>query len=251
MDLEDVAKDLKRFNTASILNEVTDVVALRLIQDLFDKTFQDNPGGAIWMGTPFPLRVVRVVRVTNPTVAAEYTHQRELLRDISADVLHVPVLTDEAVMPGFAEPLDASTNEKLLFQGVAAEVAEAILVTRVRTPAFGLNNTALFFGPGAYFTESVTKADQLARPGADGLRPIVISRVMLGRVKTMYEQPGNADALASQCSPGGFYDSVCGDRRQLYAPYSKHREFIVYNARRSMPCYLVWYHRGGGSLGGS
>jgi hypothetical protein len=246
MDSLDVAKQLRLFNTSSILHEVTGVTALRLVQDLFDKTLNDQPGGTtIWRQTPVPLRVVRVLKVTNPIVAAEYKHQREVLSSISADVRKIDVRTDKAVMPGFAEPLDASLNEKLLFHGASSEVAEAILVTRAETRKPGLDGSGAFYGQGAYFAESVTKADELARPGADGLRPIIISRVSLGRVKTIYDQPGNPETLASQCSSGGFYDAICGDRRTSHASCSNYREFIMYNARRSMPCYLVWYHRGG------
>jgi len=223
--------------------EVVDTELLRRIQELFDGTFQDRSDSDRSAHKPRQLEVVKVVKIDNRGVRCDYLRRREEIRASSLAIDPIETRTDCLDVSGIIEELDATVNEKVMFHGTAADIAKAILFTRVRVPESAKDSShGRLYGAGAYFAESVTKADQYVKADVDGLFPLVINRVLLGRVKTVTEALPNAERLADGWAAGE-YDSICGDRTDLEARWAKYREFVTYNASQSMPEYLVWYRR--------
>merc|ERR1712217_121689 len=111
-----------------------------------------------------------------------------------------------------------------------------------------------YYGNGATFLESSTKADQYAKADERGLYPMILSRVLLGSVRNLgvsnakdaFPDDEYKEQLARETSPtGDQYNSICGDRRKpppnTIGGYYHYREFTLYDERQSMPLYLVWY----------
>jgi len=223
--------------------EVVDTDLLGRIQELFDGTFQDRSDNHRSAHKPRKLEVVKVLKIDNRGVRCDYLRRREEIRASAPEIELIKAKTDYLDTSVIVEELDTAVNEKVLFHGTAADIAKAILFTRVRVPESGNDAShGRLYGAGAYFAESVTKADQYVEADVDGLFPLVINRVVLGRVKTVTEALPNAEKLSDGWAAGE-YDSVCGDRRDLEARWAKYREFVTYNASQSMPEYLVWYRR--------
>jgi hypothetical protein len=245
LPLDAVAEEVARHPSGyAEEEEVVDTGLIRRIQKLFDGTFQDRSDSHRSAHKPRQLEVVKVLKIDNRGVRCDYLRRRE---EIRASALRLSDLietrTDCVDISGIIEELDAAVNEKVLFHGTAADIAKAVLFTRVRVPEDDKDAShGRLYGAGAYFAESVTKADQYARADAEGLFPLVINRVVLGRVKTVTEELPNAEKLSDGWAAGK-YDSVCGDRSDLEARWAKYREFVTYDASQSMPEYLVWYRR--------
>jgi len=228
-----------------------------LIQGLFDHTFQDRPDrhlGGSGKHQPNQLNVVKVLQLPDgfrSIYREEYFDKCEDIRITHNDIQQIATSSDGHA-GALTEELDDSVNEKYLFHATHPGVAEAILMTRVMvpTPAHRAAHGHMY-GPGAYFAESSTKSDQYARPTSDGLYPMLVNRVVLGRMKTTKAEHPDADALTRECKSGQ-YESVCGDRMKLRdgTRAAKYREFIVYDEAQSIPEYLVWYRRAGARRGG-
>ncbi|CAD7959914.1 unnamed protein product [Amoebophrya sp. A25] len=134
--------------------------------------------------------------------------------------------------------IKTDSNEYYLFHGTKPEAALAITDQDFKINLAGTNAGSLY-GRGVYFGECCTKADEYAQERQDGLNPILICRVVLGRVlyeDAIYPDPDN---LVSLCVNGD-YDSVLGDREKCRGTY---REFITYDSDNVYPEFIVWYKR--------
>merc|ERR1712129_502704 len=109
-------------------------------------------------------------------------------------------------------------------------------------PANGDEANGEMYGPGCYFAESVSRADCNSRPRNDGLRAMIISRVVLGSIYSTTEKSPDAGTLREKATSGG-HRSICGDRRDLAGIYGGWRDFVVLEEAQSMPLFLVWYRR--------
>ncbi|CAD7936854.1 unnamed protein product [Amoebophrya sp. A120] len=136
------------------------------------------------------------------------------------------------------DTIDSTINEYYLFHGTRPEAALSITDTDFKVNLAGTNAGSLY-GRGVYFGESVMKADEYAQENDAGVNPILICRVVLGRI--LYEDSiyPNPDNLVTSCVKGDF-DSVLGDREKCRGTY---REFITYDADNVYPEFLVWYRR--------
>jgi len=244
LPLDAVAEEVARHPSGyAEEEEVVDTELLRRIQELFDATFQDRSDGQKSAHKPRELEVVKVLRVDNRGVRCDYLRRREEIRASAREIDPIETRTDFLDISGIIEELDGAVNEKVLFHGTAADIAKAILFTRVRVPESAKDAShGRLYGAGAYFAESVTKGDQYVAADVDGLFPMVINRVVLGHVKTVAEAVPKVEKLTDSWSVGEF-DSICGDRTDIEGRWAGYREFVIYDASQSMPEYLVWYRR--------
>merc|ERR1712079_495348 len=138
------------------------------------------------------------------------------------------------------EPVDKAINEAWLWHGTSEAGAAGITDTDFDLVRAG-TATGSLFGRGLYFAESCMKADEYAAQDSRGLCPLLLSRVVLGRVRYCDAKEPSliASSLEASCKGGGFH-SVIGDREKVRGTY---REFIVFDNDQVYPEYVVWYRR--------
>lgn len=188
-------------------------------------------------GVPQALQVRRVQKIENLNL---WTRQRQHAikmfqrRGTSCDwpkgssppltAAHIASLT----------PVEDSLNEHYLFHGCSQVAAKAIARNNFNLALAGTHGD--MFGRGMYFAESAMKADEYTSRGDDGLRCLLVCRVLLGKLKhTEVRMPRQ-----SCCPITGSYDSVLGDRERCVGTY---REFVTFDADAIYPAYIVWYTR--------
>lgn len=227
------------------------------VQRLFDATFQDRPDAESSGHKPRQLQVEGVVTpVCWPAYQDYMSRRREIFYALNR-CQPFEVTTDGISVADATEELETAVNEKLLFHGTFPSVANSLLMSRVRSQTVH----AAYYGKGATFLESSTKADQYAKADERGLYPMILSRVLLGSVRNLgvsnptdsFPDDEYKQQLIRETSPeGDQYNSICGDRRRppqnSIGGYYHYREFVLYDERQSMPLYLVWYRRVGETL---
>eukprot|EP00931_Biecheleriopsis_adriatica_P117637 TRINITY_DN93138_c0_g1_i1.p1 TRINITY_DN93138_c0_g1~~TRINITY_DN93138_c0_g1_i1.p1 ORF type:complete len:690 (-),score=119.73 TRINITY_DN93138_c0_g1_i1:27-2096(-) len=197
-------------------------------------------------GLPIGFCVRRVVRVESSQMWSRYTRKRDAIR-ANRDAektrqFDPPVLAGECVPehPGVFEALDTSVNEAYLWHGTHVRTALSIAQNSFDIKFAGTGRGAMF-GPGAYFAESCTKADEYAHdePNGyyDGIHAMLLCRVCMGNMyyTTKFGQEDAYDKVK-----GGGFDSVLGDMAKYRKTF---REFVVYDADQVYPEYVVLYSR--------
>merc|ERR1719387_2648924 len=92
------------------------------------------------------------------------------------------------------EPLDDRCNEWYLWHGTSFDGAVSICATDFKQSLAG-SATGTLYGPGTYFSDSCTKADEYAKEGESGIRVMLLCRVMGGRVNYTDEVAPDAAEL--------------------------------------------------------
>jgi len=218
------------------------------LQGLLDRTHcvkytRDRKGETV----PNKLVLQCVEQIQNPESWSMYMQRRqELLEKGTAAWPQdcAPCLTSYITIPELAPSLalDERLCEKWLFHGCPPKAAQAITEDDFRIQFAG-SNAGTLFGKGIYCAESCTKSDEYTTSVDgkwNGLRCIILCRVLLGRVQYCGDLRPDVDYLVSQCLSGS-YDSVLGDREKTRNTF---REFIVYDDRAVYPSYVLWYRRG-------
>lgn len=103
---------------------------------------------------------------------------------------------------------------------------------------FSGTNAGSLYGRGVYFGEASIKSDEYGKD-EDSLTPMLVCRVILGKVlydDTIYPNP---DELVGKVTSGQF-DSILGDREKCRGTY---REFITFDTDFIYPEFIVWYQR--------
>jgi len=138
------------------------------------------------------------------------------------------------------EPVDNSLNECWLWHGTNEEGVVGITDADFDMARAGKAMGSMF-GRGLYFAESVLKADEYAKADARGWAPLLLSRVVLGRVNycDLKHPNDHATELEDSVFKGGFH-AVLGDREVVRGTF---REFIVFDNDQVYPEYIVWYSR--------
>jgi hypothetical protein len=153
------------------------------------------------------------------------------------------VLTHELVRdhPDIFEPPEGQINETYLFHGATVRAALSIAQADFNLDMAGSGRGAMY-GPGAYFAESCTKADEYAhgeRGGyyGDDVRAALLCRVCMGKLyyTTQFGQEDAADKVTK-----GWCDSVLGDLSKFRKTF---REFVIYDADQVYPEYVLLYSR--------
>jgi len=130
-------------------------------------------------------------------------------------------------------------NEWYLFHGTNPAAAQAICSTDFKVSRAGAN-TGTLYGRGLYFAESITKADEYAKPTAGGdVYAVLICRVLGGHVLYNDEVTPDPEALVHSCVEGP-YDIVLGDREKCRGTF---REFVLFDSEDVYPEYIVEYLR--------
>jgi len=146
--------------------------------------------------------------------------------------------------PGFvgAAELDPMINEVYLFHGTSPAGAEGITDNDFDLKRAGTAYGTLF-GGGIYFAESCMKADEYVQADSRGLFPVILCRVVLGRVNYCdHKEPFKiARQLEDSCTKNrDRYHSVLGDRQKVMKTF---REFIVFDNHQVLPEFICWYRR--------
>jgi hypothetical protein len=206
-------------------------------------------------GLPVNYRVRRVIRVEDSRMWSNYVDRRNAIRYRRHDSLPLPApepkaKTDEIAHqhPEVFEPLDSGINELYLWHGTDVRKALSIAQTDfdlAKVGKGGAGSGGGMYGPGAYFAESSTKADEYAKdePGGyyEGVFALLLCRVCMGRY---YYTTGRDDQVAAHVRGNGEgegeYDSVFGDREASARTF---REFVVYDSAALYPEYVVLYTR--------
>jgi hypothetical protein len=227
--------------------------ALNSFQVLFQKTYRN-----IWtrdrkknQPAPYALprgyRAVRAFRCESPQSWCRYQARREqqlacVHQDGGALQLYEDVLSND-VWRALADydcehVLSHQCNEWYLFFGTSPKHAESICNKGFKRGA-PLSSNGSLYGRGAYFAESITKADEHATPNKAGEYAVVICRVLGGRVLYTDAADPDPESLVSSCIDGP-YDCVLGDREKSKGTF---REFIFFDADRILPEFVVHYTR--------
>merc|ERR1712224_216224 len=102
-------------------------------------------------------------------------------------------------------------------------------MVRVRRPQLAFvkmilagSSTGTLYGRGTYLAESITKADEYAKPNDKGEYAVLLVRALGGNVRYIDAPEPDAEELVVSCVEGP-YDCVLGDREKCKGTF---REFI-------------------------
>jgi len=201
---------------------------------------------------PISLTVERVQRVQNVACLREYLHRRHLMRQQAKNTRGHPILQVEdlkvkvdygilAANSDAISPLDTSLNEVFLFHGTSPKGASGIAHEDFMLALAG-SAAGSAFGKGIYFAEDCMKADEYTAEAKDahpfaGLRPMLLCRVLLGRMLVSEESDVSYEITSVM---QGHHDSLCADRKAAVGTF---REFIVFDEDQACAEYILWYRR--------
>lgn len=137
-----------------------------------------------------------------------------------------------------ADRLSHECNEWYLFHGTNPEAAKAICSSDFKVSRAG-SSTGTLYGKGLYFAESITKADEYAKPNEKGNYAVLMCRVIGGHVRYTDEITSDPEDLCYSCIEGP-YDCVLGDREKTRGTY---REFVLFDSEDFYPEYIIEYQR--------
>eukprot|EP00746_Dinoflagellata_sp_MGD_P054854 gnl/MRDRNA2_/MRDRNA2_23954_c0_seq1.p1 gnl/MRDRNA2_/MRDRNA2_23954_c0~~gnl/MRDRNA2_/MRDRNA2_23954_c0_seq1.p1 ORF type:complete len:501 (+),score=110.47 gnl/MRDRNA2_/MRDRNA2_23954_c0_seq1:106-1608(+) len=231
---------------------------LEKLQSLFDASFckkyhKDRKGAKV----PDKLLVQDANYIQNAQNWCEYKIKEKAIREeisqlrangtqILDSVDHLKTRSFVFTSPGHwsdsnadAEELDARTNTVFLFHGTSKAGAAGITKEDFYISKAGKNAGAVY-GSGIYLAEACTKSDEYSEADGDGLRYMLVCRVVLGNMHYTEEYfPKDVDSLVDSCVKGE-YHSVLADREKARNTF---REFIVYDEDQVYPEFLVRYKR--------
>jgi len=149
-------------------------------------------------------------------------------------------------------PLDERVNEWWLFHGSSEASCLSICEKNFALDLAGSGATwkrssgsgSSLYGPGVYFAERITKADEYAvgSAGENGstVYTVLLCRVVAGSPRVCTTNQIDAERLREDIL-GGRHHSVLGDRvTELKKPF---REIVVYDTDQVYPEFLLTYTR--------
>lgn len=245
----------KKTNTQEEFSELEEVSAetKNSMQQLLDKTYskvwtrdrkKHNPASP---NVPSGFRVTKVLRCESSCHWREYCVRRAQLMALRADCDDddFPLFTDIKTMQAWVQcdgmvndRLQSDCNEWYLFHGTSPENAENICHNDFKM-SFAGQATGTLYGRGTYFAESITKADEYAKPNASGEYAVILCRALGGRVNYNDEVEPNAELLTESCLEGP-YDCIVGDREKCRGTF---REFVFYDTEDLYAEYIIYYRR--------
>jgi len=225
-----------------------------LIQEMAEKTWKDvwtrdrkgSDGQRIPIGDPnqdMPkgMRVLKVLRVEDSDMWDKYMQYQDEIRARRGDecaTLDYEDVKTTAAMGRHAKRLAGDVNEVYLWHGSSPEAVIAIAEDGFKVD---MTKGGLFFGPGAYFAECSSKADEYAKDEEDGYYrgyyAMLLCRVTLGEVQILQQADHQAHTRVGASHQ---YDSTLGDREAAAGTY---REFVVPTQLAAYPEYAIIYER--------
>jgi len=134
-------------------------------------------------------------------------------------------------------------NEFYLFHGTKPSAVHAICKDDFALNLTGTNAGTLY-GPGLYFAEASSKADEYASDDKEGifegLYALILCRVMCGNMHYTDAVRPNVQTLMDSIVKNRTHQSVLGDREKCRGTY---REFIVFDPDQVYPEYIIIYRR--------
>lgn len=227
--------------------------SLEQFQHLFDTTFRNiytrdrkrhNPCNP---NVPRGYKVVSAVRCENSQGWREYFVRRAQLSEDGKqlDTNNFRVYNDVKSTEAWkgtgdkaANRLRPECNEWYLFHGTSTKNALSICHNSFKLSLAG-GCTGTLYGRGAYFAESITKADEYAKPNDRGEYAVLLCRVLGGRVMYTDEENPDPEELLQSCIEGP-YDCILGDREKCRNTF---REFVFYDSENLYPEYIIHYKR--------
>jgi len=221
------------------------------MQRLLDETWKDQrTRDARILGRTGPMekfQVVHVQRNENPKLWVPYYRLRTRLAEelrASGNCTQRPVKTSLEGCPVHARgKLLSDVNEFYLFHGTKPSAVKAICEDDFALNLSGVNAGTLY-GPGLYFAEASTKADEYADDDKQGifsgLYALILCRVMCGNIKYTDAVSPNTQDLVDSILTRHTHHSVLGDRERCRGTY---REFIVFDQAQVYPEYVIIYQR--------
>lgn len=223
------------------------------IQQLLDGTFKRKATRDRTEGLAERFVAVQCLRSEHPALWDKFAQYRmgtlERCKARGRDGYDLVAPKTIAASPQLAERCtykgENPTCQAYLMHGTNPTSAVAILDTSFKVDFAG-KTAGTMFGPGIYFSEASSKADEYARDDSggeyDGLYAVILCRAVLGR-PFVTQEPGN---YAKHVTSGD-YDVVVGDREAAVGTY---REFIFFHEGAVYPEYAAFYRResGGKSL---
>merc|ERR1712008_280457 len=194
--------------------------------------------------------VVRVCRNENSGTWEEfYARRTELLTRVdeakTGDAEEIQVFDDVKTVTAWAsiggpkaQRLARECNEFYLLHGTSPQAAESICREDFKVSRAG-ENTGTLYGRGLYFAESITKADEYAKPNSSGDFAVLLCRVLGGHVLYTADELPDAEELVHHCVEGTF-DCVLGDREKCKGTF---REFVLFDSEDVYPEYIIEYRR--------
>lgn len=210
-----------------------------------DRGFQDGGRGRR-KPVPVGFEALSVQRNENSRIWRKYALKKALIKgSLSVEDVALQEYAVKTALVGTLSfmsdaPLDPSCNEWFLWHGTSYETAKLICEIDFKQKYAG-STTGMLYGPGTYFADSCTKADEYARESTegDGVFTMLLCRVMGGLVMYTDEVEPNAADLTDACLHGP-YDSVLGDREKCRDTF---KEYMVYGSDQCYPEYVVSYKR--------
>lgn len=227
-----------------------DAASVAEFQQLLDKTYKNawtrdrgrhNPANP---SVPSGFQVLKVVRNENQDNWREYGARRAVLmaRVTQHPVVEYPDVKSAAAWREIGgvkgDRLVPECNEWYLFHGAAPDTAQKICQSDFKISCAG-SNTGTLYGKGLYLAESITKADEYAKPNARGNYTVLLCRVLGGQVRYTADAEPDPEALVYDCIQGD-YDCVLGDREKCRGTF---REFVCYDSEDVYPEYIIEYKR--------
>ena len=227
-------------------------------------TAHDNCVGRDGTGKTKRAKVLSVHRIENRMLWKQYWHRRnELIDEHHAYNVRVQPLNPAAFQIAidqrkqFGTPaeraarykmngpidedglVDAKLNELFLYHGTSAAVADTIIPYHGFDERVGAMGG--LYGAGTYFANQSCKAGQYATADNNGVKSIIIARVVLGDpfyATGMMRNERRPPNRNNKFAPGLTWDSVIANS----AGSQIHREFILYGHNAvAYPEYVVKY----------
>jgi len=235
----------------------TDALLLSRVQQMINATYRGwgchNPPVTRDRKNPLAtsLKVQQVIHVENVENYLNYMARRDQVVSrfrrlpLAEQKTDWHVKTTKVSMCGTphhaSEPVNNAVNEYWMWHGTSKEGVKAITDTDFDIGLAGSGSGCLY-GRGLYFAESCMKADEYAKTDHRGYSPLLLCRVILGRIYYCdLEDPWTEKRrLENLCKTGGEYHCVLGDREKVRGTF---REFVIYDNAQVYPEYIVWYSR--------
>lgn len=216
---------------------------VQAVQNIFDQTWRSiTTRDRDYQGVQ-RFKVVMVQRNTNPNLLRQYASACQDIRAQMHPQDQMYTLNPQ-LQTGFLET-NRAINECFLFHGSKPSAVENICSNGFNVSLSGTHAGSLY-GSGIYCGENSSKGDEYADVEEDsgiyqGLRAMLICRVVLGRVLYNDEVIPKKDQITRLCSgPAKRFDSVLGDRQKVRGTY---REFVAVDSAQVFPEYVVLYRR--------
>lgn len=231
--------------------EVAELVAFT--QRLFDESWEKITTRDREYSRVQKLQVLQVFRNENIKLWCPYWQRREDLlqhgrcsnftRNVRTSIIaQEPNIEGELPREEMCFPrLKEACNEAYLFHGTSPKNAESICEHDFSTSFAGSRSGGAIYGPGLYFAENSSKADEYAHSPEGDVRSMLICRVALGNILTCTADEPDVIGLCNQIERSD-YHSILGDRTVSRGTY---REFVIFDNDQCYPEYLVKYRRCG------